>query len=367
MKYFTFIIGLMFTFAVHGQKKIFDNKPLMHRVTILLDHIYNYEFESANLVLERIEKDIPGHPAVFILKSIKTYWEFYPLHGETGPSSLFVKDLESGIMISEKMLDEDPDDIEAIIYDMVARGLLMMFYADNEESSKVFPHAYAAYKAVKKSFEYQDEFIDYYFFTGLYNYYIEAYPEKHPVYKPFTVLFRDGDKKTGKKELMHEANNGIFLKAEANRFLIYIYLNFENNPGKALFHANKLYMQYPSNLYFEGKKTELLLITGDYEAARIHIINLLKKKDDRYSNMKGIIFKGIWEEKYKNDNSEAKENYLTGIEMAKNFGTIAENYLAYAYFGLSRIYQIEGKIKPAEKYLKMAEEIAVYDYFETLK
>jgi hypothetical protein len=354
------------TVVVHGQEKIFDNKALMSRVSLLLDHVYNHEFEPATNVLNEIEGNIPGHPAVYILKGIKIYWQFYPLHDKKEQTSQFVKNMESGIVISEKMLDENPDDIEAIIYDMVARGLLMMLYADNEESSKVFPHAYAAYRAVKKSFEYQEAFIDFYFFTGLYNYYIKAYPEKHPIYKPFTVLFRDGDKETGKKELIHEANNGIFLKAEANRFLIYIYLNFENNPEEALFYASKLYRQYPYNPYFEGKKTELLLITGKFEKARGHIISLLKKKNDSFSNMKGIIFKGIWEEKYKNNRAEAKENYRTGAEMAKKYGAIAENYLAYAYLGLSRVYNLEGDIKNTEKYKKLAEKIAVYEYYKRL-
>ena len=60
---------------------------------------------------------------------------------------------------------------------------------------------------------------DFYFFTGVYNYYREAYPEAYPVYKPLALLFPKGSKTKGLEDLLIASKNSIFLKAEAFSFL----------------------------------------------------------------------------------------------------------------------------------------------------
>ena len=67
---------------------------------------------------------------------------------------------------------------------------------------------------------------DFYFFTGLYNYYREAYPEAHPIYKVLAFLFPRGDREKGSAELQNAGANSIMLKAEAYSFLVIHFSEF---------------------------------------------------------------------------------------------------------------------------------------------
>jgi len=60
---------------------------------------------------------------------------------------------------------------------LFGRAFKAMFWADNGKSGKVVPDLRTMYKRTKEGFELKDRFVEFYFSTGLYNYYIEAYPE----------------------------------------------------------------------------------------------------------------------------------------------------------------------------------------------
>ena len=365
--YLLFFCVLFFSsLNLFSQEKILNNPIITSLIEKGLNYTYNYEFGNAAKIYNEIEKIIGTHPATFILRAINLYWQNYPL--VTGKESAveYVDLLNESASAADKILKTNPDDTEGILYSLIARGMIMMVYADNEESGKVFPHARAVYSAMMKSFDHQEEFRDFYFFTGLYNYYRIAYPDKHPIYKPFVFFFRDGNIAQGKKELEYACYNSIFLKPESSRFLVYIYLNYENNPETAEIYAKELYDKYKNNPYFKSKYAELLLINRKYETAKPFIKDLLSNENDRYSIMKGLIFKGLWEEKYRKNYEVAKNNYLAALKIVDEYGAVADNYSAYLYLGLSNIYDSEGNDKQASYYLKKFNKVASYEYYNDL-
>jgi hypothetical protein len=210
-----------------------------------------------------------------------------------------------------------------------------------------------------KSFDFTDSYDDFYFFTGLYQYYREAYPEAHPVYKPFAILFPKGDKINGLKELKQAARYSIFMKGEANTFLTGIYISFENNYPTALSYSRILSDQYPRNNQFLSVYIKNLLLIKQYEEAE-KILEHNENPENHYFRFQKNIFKGILNEKKYHNSKAAEAYYMASIKQAGSIGSFADDYLAFAYFGLSRIMKERGETKLSKSYYKKAMDLAAY-------
>ena len=153
------------------------------------------------------------------------------------------------IRVSEK--NEDPaHEAEYLLSDLCARGMLLLYYDDNELIMEVTPLTISTYKYLRRAFDYTSASIDLFYFTGLYNYYREAYPRAYPVYKSLAFLFPHGDAVVGLKQLQTAALNSIVLRAEASFLLIWIYMGFEDRMPESLFYCMSLNEKFPENPLF---------------------------------------------------------------------------------------------------------------------
>ena len=154
------------------------------------------------------------------------------------------------------------------------------------------------------------------------------------------------------------------MRNEALNFLKIIYLNYENDPEKALVYSRRLYEKYPGNLTFLANYAETLLMNKQYERAKSPIYLLLSRSNkDLGIIMKALILKGIYEEKERKDMRTAEKNYLTGMKAAEDLGPSVDAYRAYACLGLSRIYKLTGNPDKSSDYRKKGEGFARYKYF----
>jgi hypothetical protein len=357
-------LGLLYACSVFGQQKILPNKELMALIRQGIDKSYNSEFDAAEQIYKEVERRAPEHPASPLLMGLNYYYKYYPLNPESPGAEPFENTVKEAINRAEKMIDKNNDDIEAQAMDMIARCLLNMYYVDNGLSFKAIPQIMPIYRAVMNGFTLKEKFNEYYFTTGLYNYYREAYPDAHPVYKPVTSFLQHGNKNLGIKQLQYAADSCAFMRNEALNFLKIIYLNYENNPEKAQIYARRLSEKYPGNLTFLAEYAETLLMNKQYEKARNPILILLSRSNkDLGIIMKGLILKGIYEEKERKDLKTAEKNYLAGLKAAEDLGPSVDAYRAYACLGLSRVYKLLGNSDKSSDYRSKGEDYACYKYF----
>ncbi len=321
-------------------------------------YIYNLEFEKANAVYEKLKADYPDHPLPLLFRGMTTYWKHFPLIPSSPEIPSFEEDLFTCIDLCEKKRATSAE-AEYLLADLGARGLLLLYYADNDLSMNVFSIASKTYQLVMKAFDYTHSYADFYFFTGLYQYYREAYPESHPVYKPFAILFPRGDKAKGLKELKVAARHSLFMKAEANTFLTGINISFENNYPAAMSFSKTLFDQYPHNNQFLSAYVKNLLLIKQYDEAE-RILEKHKNTESHYFRFQKNIFKGILYEKKYHNNKAAEAYYSASIKQASSIGDFANEYLAYAYFGLSRIMKEKDEIKLSKSYYKKAMDLAAF-------
>ena len=322
-----------------------------------IDNVYNFQFDKADKVSEELGKLYPGQHVVYLFKGMVTYWENYPLITTSSARASFEEDMRKCIELSDKNKNSSAE-VEILLVNLCARGLLLLYYTDNYLSLDVFPLATSTYQYIRRSFDFTAYYSDFYFFTGVYNYYREAYPEAYPIYKPLAFLFPKGSKVKGLEELQIVSKNSIILKAEAFSFLSAIFLTFENNFQQATYFSKSLHTLYPDNPEYLVAYIKNLLLIKRYDEAEMEMLSSNTSQSNSFFLAQMSIFNGILQEKKYHDIKKAQQFYSTGIDDITIFGSYGNEYAAYAYFGLSRISEINGNKDYKKMYRKLALQLA---------
>lgn len=362
MRIFFALTLSIISIQVYSQPYILSDPKAVAEIEEQLNRIYNYDFARVDSYYQKISSKYPEHPLPQLFYSIKIYWEHFPITPQSDYHPIYVDYITRAIEKSDALLKKDKNNTEASFISLVSRLLLMQYYADNHQSSKVIPYVRKAYQLTKTGFDLTDSFVDFNFSTGLYNYYIEAYPEKHPVYKPIAFFLPDGDIEYGLKQLEYTWKNGVFLDAEALSFLVYISLNFEGNYRKSARFTRELHKEYPQNpLYLSYRIRTLLLLERYYRVE--HLIDKLENNpsSNDFFQMMVQIYKGIVQEKKYNNYKVAEQHYWRAVQLSEKFTPFANGRLSYAYFGLSRIWEPKDR-KKASVYRKKGMELSNYKH-----
>jgi hypothetical protein len=333
------IIGLS-SYTLNGQ--ILNDTLSLASVRRSVDYIYGGNYDSAESEYSKLMRLYPTNPVPFLLKGMSIYWKFYPLLSKSPERNDFENQMKKCINLAE-----GPEGVaynaEYLLANLSARGMLLMFYADNGLSMDVIPLSTSTYQYIRRAFDYTTSYQDFLFFTGLYNYYREAYPDAHPVYKSFSFIFPKGDRKRGLGEIEMAANNAIVLKAQSSSFLTGIFITYENNFSMALRYSKLLYEKYPSNQAFLAEYILNLLLEKKYDEAEILLASYSNLNSNSYFFAQIKIFNGIIQEKKYRNFDRAQIYYESGIDSLVHFGAFGNEYSGLGYFGLSRIYEDKGQ------------------------
>jgi hypothetical protein len=362
LKIFLFCIGISFYLSSTPlDAQILKDTFALNLVRKDIDYIYNFEFDKSRKVYSEIAKRYPEHPFVFLLRGITTYWENYPLLPKTPSHESFEDDLKMCIDLSENKRNPGYE-AEFLLADLCARGMLLMFYADNDMIAEVIPLTITSYKHMRSSFDYAASCTDLYYFTGLYNYYREAYPREFPVYKSLALLFPEGNTETGIKELKMAASGSVVLGPESYYILTWIYLHFENNYSESLYYSRKLHELYPANELYLAICIKNLLLLKNFEDAEVLLKESSGTDQGSYFQAQLFIFNAIIQEKKYQNNELAGEYYNKGIHKLADIGEYGNEYSAYGYYGLSRISKAKGETQAGRIYRNQAEKLAEFRY-----
>jgi len=350
MKYtfYLLIIGSFFTFHPLNAQ----TRPHFKEVRQGIEHIYNQEFDQATVVINNLEQELQGSAIPDLMKALKIYWMYNPVYLQEDRLAQYQSYLEKAYRRSEKVLEVDPGNPEAIFLALAAQGLLAESYAESGRSFKAVGAAKKAYNYIKMGRGKTSELKEFYLSTGLYNYYREYYPETYPIYKPFMSFFMKGDKQKGIQQLEKAAKEASVSHVIAKYYLSYIYMRYEYSPAKALRQAKNLYETYPNNLPFNAIYLESLVINGRYQDAQI-IARKLQRQNSPYLSIYGDLFMGVIYEKHLKQPEEAEKMYRKTIALNDRHDMEREHLMTIAYLGLGRIYQQKSDPK-ARGYFKEA-------------
>ena len=348
---------LLFLSSVPINAQLLQDEAVLDLVKQNIDYIYNMQFDEANAVYTKISQSYPRHPIVFLLRGMLTYWENYPLL-HTSPSHVsFEEDMRECIELSESN-ESHRYEAEYLLADLCARGMLLSFYADNDLIMEVTPLTISTYKYLRRAFNFTSECTDLNYFTGVYDYYREAYPKIYPVYKSLAFLFPHGDMVHGIKEIQIASKRSVVMQAESYSMLSWIYLNFENKYSESLTYSKSLYEKYRGNTLYLAEYIKNLLLMKRYDQAEEQFANESEPIVNKYYQAQLTILRGILQEKKYHNNTLAQEYYNKGISDISLYGKYGNEYAAFAYFGLSRISDDNGEKHTRKIYRKEAMKLA---------
>ncbi len=349
----------------YAQTQILNDEKTLQSIRKVINHIYNIEFEKADSLMYVLERKLPDYPGMDILKAFYITWKHRPLKKDTDAFAQFENHLLDCISRSEALLEKDENNVEALFFLMASHGYLAQLYVDNGSKLKALGEAKTAYKYVKDGFDLMEKYPDFYFSSGIYNYYREKYPEEHPFFKSFIWFFRSGDKEEGLSMLKKGSKSALFTRVECYAYLFHIYTNYENKPFEAIHFSEHLNHTYPNNPLYKSYYAENLLRVKKFDQAKPLITNLQNSHDAYYQYL-GAIFAGIYYERSVGNLEQAKKNYLLADKLgSQNEEIRIPHYDSMLFLGLGRVNQKSGNPEKAKDDYKRAIKEAEFSYLRT--
>ncbi len=360
---FVFLVQANFLSA-QNPNHILPDKATCELVKIAIDHTYNFEPEASKKICDQIRKKYPNHPGPDFIMSLNTYWDMFNNDTYKEQSTTFIMYLTRTIELSKKMIAKDEKDLEGTFFKLAAECYLALYYSERNETSNALTYAKKLYASIKVAMTLKTKLNEFYFPSGIYNYYVVMYPEVHPVFKPFMFLFLSGDKIKGLQEMDYAYRNTIFTKMEAAYHISNIYIKYEGTPILAYEYTKNLHQRYPKNLFFSLRYSEVLIEKGEYKEAE-KIASHLNKSGKTYFIAASNVLYGMLYERYYKESETASTYFLKAIELAKVTANPEVDYLSMAYAGMGRYYKkISNKTKAADYYRKCR---AIAEYHSVLK
>ncbi len=327
--------------------------------------MYGCDFTRARQYFAQAQARHPEHPVTPLLNALTLFWQHMPFADFEGTAfKQHVLWLEKTITAAQKMLDNNPEDVEGVFFMLTARGLLMQHYNDRGEAMQAVGEAKRLYGLIKHAFELRLQNVELNLMTGLYSYYREYFPERYAVYRPFVVFFRSGSKKEGLAQLETCTQKAIFTANEAAGYLSHIYLRYENNHHKALFYSRQLAERFPNNLHYVASFIETAILTNHYDEAA-KMLPLLQKAERPLFVAAAHVFSGMIAELHRKDLRAALKHYQAAenLLIAEKIN-YANPYKLYTFAGLYRHFKQQNNLPVARRYYKQAKALDDYQYLK---
>ena len=330
-------------------------------LTTGLDQVYDLNFTEAENTFAQLDKLVPRHPAVDLLRGVSLFYQWFPARTSLALQRTCIQQLEKAARKAEdwqqslKKSGEDKAALpEAMFVYFTAEAMLAKISHYEHETMSTVRYAKNAYPFVQKGKAYQQHYPDFYLSTGLYNFYREVYPEIHPFYKTVAWVMTAGNKNLGLSQLQIATKQALFVRTEAILYLTHLLTDYENRPTEALPHLAQLTVRYPDNPFWRYKYAEALLNAHKTEAVPALIQQTMAGEAPVYKQM-GTLLKA----RYALEMGQRSTARTCALEVVRS-AVREETVRAYAYQVLAQVARLDGQQKLAHQYDKLLLEFAEF-------
>lgn len=239
--------------------------------------IYNMNFSDAEVIFRKMIADYPEHPAGRFFLSMIDWWKIIVDPDNESYDDIYFQKLEDVIYQCDKLLEKNPENIDALFFKGGAIGFRGRLRAFRESWIKAADDGREALPIVEKASRLDPNNQDVQLGFGIYNYYASVIPNDYPLLKPLMIFFPKGDKQKGIEQLLKTASTGKYARFEARYFLMTLYYSYENNPWEADKYAKQLIDDFPDNPVFQRWEGRIAAKKGDYLNASLIFKNVLDK------------------------------------------------------------------------------------------
>lgn len=357
-----FLASLLFftTLSSTTNAQLLEDPTAKEQIKKGLDKLYNFEFESAEVIFKPIKKKYEHHPVTDLLSAIQLQWKYLGIENNPTALNSYITHLKKCRQKAEILFAKPDHKAEATFFMLASHGYIALSYNYQKEFSKASNEARQAYGYLKDGFKFTDKNPDFNFTTGIYNFYRIQYPITHPVVKPVMVFFEGGNKSLGKKQLAVAVEESIFVRTEAASYLANIYVKYEKDFKNGLKYTAINGTKYPNNPIFRIKYIEALLLNQQFEKAN----QLLHPLSTNISSIHKIIvpfFRG-YEAEINQKNDKIAAGFYAKALQEKPDARNTDEYYAQACLGMGNIMQRANDKEKARYFYKKCLAYAEYTW-----
>lgn len=270
----TVIIFVSISSFINAQDEKYDSL-----VNKGIRQIYDIKFSDAETTFRQLIADYPNRPAGRFFLAMIDWWRILLNPDDESYDEIFFDKLEDVIYQCDQILDENPDDVDALFFKGGSIGFRGRLRSLRESWLKAADDGREALPIVQRASALDPANVDVQLGFGIYDYYASVIPDEYPMLKPLMIFFPSADKNKGIRELKNTAENGKYAKYEARYFLMTLYYDYENDNSKAAQYAKLLNDEFPDNPVFERWKGRIQARMGDYSGSAKIFADVLKKGD----------------------------------------------------------------------------------------
>jgi len=218
-------------------------------------HLYNFEFHSADSIIDFLKSNYSYSPWTYVLSSNYYWWKIISGEKNESNAKLFLKNLAYSRDRIGKERSHENLFLRILISSFRSRyDLLDDKYIStvNEVKNQI--------DVIKNTFGKEEQYQAFYLTSGLYYYMVDIAYTNYLFLRPLLYFIPEGDRAKGIRYLSKKTGD-IILETESNYYLMKIYNEMESNGQQSLKYAKYLYSIYPNNYVFAEYYFRLLIKT----------------------------------------------------------------------------------------------------------
>jgi tetratricopeptide (TPR) repeat protein len=338
-----------FTFA---QKPSYDSL-----VKAGINQIYSIKFTEAEKTFNTLRVQYPKHPAGGFFPAMIDWWKIILSEEDEEKDDRFFEKIEEVVDFCDEILDEDPDNVDALFFKGGAIGFRGRLRVMRESWFGAANDGREALPLVEQAAKLDPTNVDVKLGFGIYNYLVSVIPERYPIVKPVMMFFPSGDKQLGLKQLKEAASSGKYSKFEAKYILVTFFYYFEDDYNSAELYAQMLADSFPNNPVFERWRGRIAVRKAEWTIADSIFRDVLNKASKNYEGYNTPMVKreanyyvGSYL-KTQNQNDAAIPYFKKCIEDSRKIDDDTESgFRINATLYLGNIYESKRNYKEAKKY-----------------
>ncbi len=333
---------LLFCLLIYFSSSVLAQSEIPNLIKQGLEFSYNFQFDKANEIFQRIISKYPSDPRGYHYRSSSYLWT-YLSNKESDDYNNFIKYSDETIKKCEEILDSKEND-ETALYILGANyGFRALAFTKANSSVSALWAVKNANKYLSKTVELYPKNYDAHLGLGLFNYALSLVPS---IFKWALKLGGlSGTKEEGINHLKIVYRNGVYSKNEAAYFLSQIYSETLIDYNTAIGYLKQLINKYPGNSLFGYSYAVVLMKNRKMNEAEKVLRKIISdnNKDFKqvisYSNflIGEILFR-------KNEFSSTIPYYEKFLSTTKEF-----DYSGIAYYRIALSYEIHGNREEAKK------------------
>ncbi len=237
----------------------------------VFEYLYSYQLVKADSAVEEGLKRHPQLAEWSLLKATVVWWQIVSgnLDSEEWNDS-FIDHLKR---CERKVKAADKDDPQSTYNTILLHAMRTRFDLLKTNYLSAVNHLNASIDRISDSFEQEPEYPAFYLTSGLYYYFMEQAYAEYPLMRPYLFFYPDGDKEKGLEYLSRMTRSeDVFLRTEANYFLMRIYHDVDSNQVKAEEFVKRLLNEHPSNLMYRFYLIKIYWAQGENDKANAEVV-----------------------------------------------------------------------------------------------